>query len=88
VRAHATGIPLYTNWPAAVFFHAQRGSHELPHALDPLTLRRFGERLERQHGILVGFDAPNAEGVSPDSIANRLRLRPLARLADGSIWGK
>ncbi|HWZ60456.1 MAG TPA: hypothetical protein VNW46_15860 [Gemmatimonadaceae bacterium] len=88
VRAHAAGVPLYTNWPAAVYFHAQRGSHELPRAVDPLTLRRFGERLERQRGILVGFDAPNAEGVSPDSIASRLRLRPLARLADGAIWGK
>jgi hypothetical protein len=87
VRANAGGATLYTNWPAAVYFHAARGSHELPRSLDPLTLRRFGERMVRQHGVLVGFDTPNADGVSPDSIASRLRLQPLARLADGTVWG-
>jgi hypothetical protein len=87
VRANAgTAATLYTNWPAAVYFYAARGSHELPRSLDPLTLRRFGERLVRQRGVLVGFTSPNPDGVSPDSIASRLRLRPLARLADGSVW--
>jgi hypothetical protein len=87
VRAHREATSLYTNWPAALYFHAGRGSHELPHVLDPLTLRRFGERLARQHGILVAFDVPAPEVASPDSIASRLRLRQLARLADGSVWG-
>jgi hypothetical protein len=41
----------------------------------------------RQHGVLVGFDTPNSDGVAPDSIASRLRLQPLARLADGTVWG-
>lgn len=86
VRENARTATLYTNWPAAVYFYAARGSHELPRSLDPLTLRRFGERLVRQRGVLVGFTSPNPDGVSPDSIASRLRLRPLARLADGSIW--
>jgi hypothetical protein len=87
VRAHARATPLYTNWPAALYFHAGRGSHELPRSVDPLTLRRFGERLARQHGILVAFDVPAPDVASPDSIASRLRLRQLARLADGSVWG-
>jgi hypothetical protein len=87
VRDSARAVTLYTNWPAAVYFHAGRASHELPRSLDPLTLRRFGERMVRQRGVLVGFSTPNPDGVSPDSIASRLRLVSRARLADGSVWG-
>jgi hypothetical protein len=36
---------------------------------------------------MVAFDAPNADAASPDSIASRLRLRQIARLADGAVWG-
>jgi hypothetical protein len=86
VRANAARRPLYTNWPAALYFHVGRGSHILPAGLDPLTLRRFRARVARTDGIIVGFDVPTIECASPDSIASRLRLQPLARLADGTIW--
>ena len=86
VRANAPHTPLFTNWPVALYFHAGRGSHILPAGLDPLTLRRFAARVSRAGGIIVGFDTPSVECAPPDSIASRLRLRPLARLADGTIW--
>jgi len=87
VRAHGAGAPIYTNWPAAIYFQAGRATHEVPPTLDALTLRRFGDRLARQRGVLVGFRVPSQGMASPDSIAARLRLRPLARYDDGSVWG-
>jgi len=77
---------LYTNWPAALYFRAGRASHDLPDVTDALTLRRFRERLERNHGVLVGFSAPNSDFASPDTLASILGLRPIARLSDGAVW--
>jgi hypothetical protein len=68
VRANAARRPLYTNWPAALYFHIGRGSHILPAGLDPLTMRRFRARVARTDGIIVGFDVPTIECALPDSI--------------------
>jgi hypothetical protein len=86
VRDSANGRTLYTNWPVALYFHAGRSAHGLPPALEPLMLRRFGDRLARTHGLMVAFDVPSPDAAPPDSIAERLRLRRVARLDDGTVW--
>jgi hypothetical protein len=78
---------LYTNWPAALYFNAGRASHDLPDVTDALTLRRFRDRLARNHGVLVAFSAPNSDVAPPDSVARVLGLRQIARFSDGSVWG-
>jgi hypothetical protein len=86
VRDSANGRTIYTNWPVALYFHAGRSSHGLPPVVEPLTLRRFGDRLARTHGLMVAFDIPSPDAAPPDTIAERLRLRPVARLGDGTVW--
>ena len=86
VRDSASGRTLYTNWPVALYFHAGRSSHGLPPVLEPLMLRRFGDRLARTQGFVVGFDIQSPDAAPPDSIAERLRLRRVARLSDGTVW--
>lgn len=86
VRAHGAGHALFTNWPVAVYFHLGRVSRDLPAALDSATLGEFAERLRRRHGLVVAFTAPSPDVASPDSIARRLALRPVARFADGVVW--
>jgi hypothetical protein len=86
VRDSASGRTIYTNWPVALYFHAGRSSHGLPPVLEPLTLRRFGDRLARTRGLMVAFDIASPDAAPPDSIAERLRLRPVARLGDGTVW--
>ena len=86
VRDSANGRTIYTNWPVALYFHAGRDAHGLPPVLEPLTLRRFGDRLARTHGLMVAFDIASPDAAPPDSIAERLRLRPVARLGDGTVW--
>jgi hypothetical protein len=86
VRDSASGRTIYTNWPVALYFQAGRSSHSLPPVLEPLTLRRFGDRLVRTHALMVAFDIPSPDAAPPDSIAERLRLRRVARLDDGTVW--
>jgi 4-amino-4-deoxy-L-arabinose transferase-like glycosyltransferase len=86
VRDSAAGRTIYSNWPVALYFHAGRDAHSLPPVLEPLTLRRFGDRLARTHGLLVAFDTPSPDAAPPDSIAARLRLQAVARLSDGTVW--
>jgi hypothetical protein len=86
VRDSANGRTIYTNWPVALYFQAGRSSHSLPPVLEPLTLRRFGDRLVRTHGLVVAFDVPSPDAAPPDSIAERLRLTRVARLDDGTVW--
>jgi hypothetical protein len=86
VRDSANGRTIYTNWPVALYFQAGRSSHSLPPVLEPLTLRRFGDRLLRTHGLMVAFDIPSPDAAPPDSIAERLRLARVARLDDGTVW--
>ena len=89
VRAPTGGLHrvLYTNWPAAVYFQANRASHDIPGGLDPLTLRRFGDRLARTRGVLVGFRVPSPDAAPPDSLARTLGLREIGRFDDGAVWG-
>jgi hypothetical protein len=87
VRANGSGYTLYTNWPAAVYFHAHRATRDLPTALDALTLRRFHDRLVRQHGVLVAIDERNPEMADPDSLAAKIPLQRVAQFRDGVIWG-
>jgi hypothetical protein len=88
VRDSAGGLhrTLYTNWPPAVYFQAGRASHDLPAVLDPLTLRRFHDRLSRTRGVLVAFNTPSPDVAPPQALAQALGLREIARYADGTVW--
>ena len=77
---------LYTNWPAALYFQAQRGSHDLPASLDGLTLHRLRDRLAATHGVVVGFAVQNPDIAPPAMIARLMGLHEIARFADGAVW--
>ncbi len=81
--AHRT---LYTNWPAALYFQAQRASHDVPETLDGLTLHRFRDRLAHTRGAMVGFSVVSPDVAPPDSIAALMGLRLVARFDDGAVW--
>lgn len=88
VRSDAGGHhrALYTNWPAALYFQARRASHDLPGALDGMTLHRLRERLAFTRGVVVGFDVQNPDIAPPDVMAALMGLHEIARFADGAVW--
>jgi 4-amino-4-deoxy-L-arabinose transferase-like glycosyltransferase len=85
--AHAPpGAALYSNWPAAVWFHTARAAHELPSDLDPDTVRAFREKLAAEHGALLSFGVRAEDYAPPDSLAALAGLVAVERWPDGTVW--
>jgi hypothetical protein len=82
-RTDGASHPLYTNWPAAVYFHLHRPSYSLPTPEDGTALADFVDMLRRRDGRVLVFDAVNADDVVPRSLIERPDLRVIARTSDG-----
>jgi hypothetical protein len=80
------GTPLYSNWPAAIWFHAGRATHELPGELDAATVSEFREKLEREHGAMLSFKVRAEDYAPPDSLAALAGLVAVERWPGGTIW--
>jgi hypothetical protein len=85
--AHAPpGTQLYSNWPAAVWFHTGRATHELPSDLDSGTVAEFRAKIERDHGAILSFRVRAVDFAPPDSLAALAGLVAVERWPDGTIW--
>lgn len=84
-RVHAAHTQLYTNWPAAAYFHLHRNSHELPRRVDEKTLAAFGDSIRVRHGVVLLFGVGNGEYIPNDSLFNVPGLEMVAELRDGVI---
>jgi hypothetical protein len=86
IRTRSQGWTLFTNWPAAVYFHTNRNAHDIPQSLDTADLNEFGATLRERHGAFVVFSSYNTDYAPPDSIARRLGLVEQAHFSDGEVW--
>lgn len=86
VRTHASGRPVYSNWPPALYFYANRIARELPDSTKAGAVSGFAERIRRDHGYVVGFDERSPDFMPPEVLAQRLGLLQVARVADGTVW--
>ena len=86
VRDHATGRPLYSNWPPALYFYAHRIARELPDSTDQQDVSGFAEKIRVNHGYVVGFDERSPDFMSPETLARELGLHQVVRTADGTVW--
>ncbi|MEO8946097.1 MAG: hypothetical protein ABI338_06320, partial [Gemmatimonadaceae bacterium] len=86
VRAHGKGHPLYSNWPAALYFHAQRIARELPDSTDAGDISGFAAQIRADDGYMVGFDEPSPDFIAPETLARELGLRQVVRTSDGAVW--
>ena len=84
-RTEGVRHPLYTNWPAAVYFHLHRSSYSLPSPDDAGALAAFADTLRRRDGRVLLFDAPNADDLVAGSLVEQPGLRVVARLGDGVV---
>ncbi|HMA24283.1 MAG TPA: hypothetical protein VKP00_09815 [Gemmatimonadaceae bacterium] len=87
VRAHGDSTSLYSNWPAAIYFHSRKPAWLLPDTRDIALLRTFGDTLARRGAVVVAFDTFSPDCVPPDSVAAIAGLRAIARFADGTVYG-
>ena len=86
VRTHATGHPIYSNWPPALYFHAHRIARELPDSTDPEDVSGFAELVRTNHGYVIGFDERSPDFMSPTDLTRRIGLQQVVRTSDGAVW--
>lgn len=86
VRRQNGAVPLYSNWPAAIYFRSGRASYDIPNSANADTLRLFGSVLAGRRGKFIAFDVRNPDYPSSDSIAHAAGLVEVQRFADGAVW--
>jgi hypothetical protein len=84
-RTSGAHHPLYTNWPAAVYFHLHRPSHEIPRRDDARALAAFPDTLRVRDGRVLAFTVPGEDLVTPESLVRQRGLRVVAKLRDGVV---
>jgi hypothetical protein len=86
-RTEGAGRTLYSNWPAAVYFHLHRPSRELPRQRDAHTLAAFADTVRVRDGRVLLFDTQSPEFAPNHSLLETRGLRTIARLRDGVVLG-
>lgn len=86
VRDHAARRRLYSNWPVALYFHANRIARELPELIKPEDVVPFGNQLRKDHGYVVAYDEPSQDFISTETLVREIGLHRVVRTADGAIW--
>ncbi len=86
VRDHATGHRLYSNWPPALYFHANRIARELPELINPEDVIPFGNQLRKDHGYVVAYDEQSPDFISTETLVKEIGLHRVVRTADGAVW--
>ena len=86
-RTDGARSPLYTNWPAAVYFHLHRPSRELPRTNDARTVAAFADTVRVRGGRVLLFDAQSPELGPDESMMKAHGLHEIGRFRDGVILG-
>ena len=86
-RTHGARSPLYTNWPAAVYFHLHRPSRELPRTNDARTVAAFADTVRVRGGRVLLFDVQSPELGPDESVMKAHGLHEIGRFRDGVILG-
>jgi hypothetical protein len=86
VRREGSRVPLYSNYPSAIYAHTRRSSREIPLIGEVRHVRQFGATLVRSGGVFVAFHPPSPWLLPNDEVARFLAFREVARFADGVIW--
>lgn len=79
--------PIYSNWPAAVFFHLHRPSHELPKLKEAGSLKAFGDTVRARGARVLLFTVESEDYVANARIIKNSGLDIIEELSDGWILG-
>ena len=87
LRSEGGSHVLFTNNAAGIWFFTHRPSRALPESYDNSEVADFGGVLRSSRGVIAAFKDGYGNGVSADSIARLLHLRPLVHTAAGTVFG-
>ena len=86
-RRDGTRHPLYSNWPAAVYFYLRRPSRELPTPKDVRFLKAFGDSVRAHGAYVLLFNAESQDNVPTALVRKASGLEVIAELHDGWVLG-
>ncbi|HET9010254.1 MAG TPA: hypothetical protein VFN38_00500 [Gemmatimonadaceae bacterium] len=85
-RTNGASVPLYSTWPAAVYFHLHRPARQVPLMTDDArALAAFPDSLRVHGGRLLVFDVADPQHVAPATLLASPGLRVVARVQDGVV---
>ncbi len=84
-RTEGASSPLYSSWPAAVYFHLHRPARELPRRSDAATLAAFADTVRLRRGYVLMFGIPNRLYAPKDSLFKARGFEIVEELKDGWI---
>ena len=86
-RHEGSLVPLYSNWPSALWFQLHRPVREVPRDRDARTLAAFADSVRVRGGLVALYRVNSPEFASMDSLVKTRRLRVVRRLEDGVVLG-
>jgi hypothetical protein len=86
-RMEGSDAPIYSNWPAAVYFYLHRPSHELPMLKEHASLKAFGDTVRAHNGHVLLFSVKSEDYVANALLIKNSGLDILEELNDGWILG-
>lgn len=84
-RGEGARHPLYSNWPAAVWFHLHRPARALPLLGEARAVVAFTDTLRRRDGRVLAFAVAGPEYVTAATLVRSGELRIEATLDDGVV---
>jgi hypothetical protein len=84
-RTKGASAPLYTNWPAAVYFHLHRSARELPVVGDPRELAQLADTVRAHGGRVLAFSVGAPGIVTKEMLLQQPGLRVVDVLDDGVV---
>jgi hypothetical protein len=84
-RTSGASRPLYTNWPAAVYFYLHRPSRQVPLRNDARAIAAFPDTLRARDGRVLMFDVAGEEHATREMLLRSRGLRVDAQLHDGVV---
>jgi hypothetical protein len=84
-RTAGQSHPLYTNWPAALYFHLHRASRSVPLTKDSTDLPAFVAAVRATNGRVLMFSVADVDYLTRASLLRQRGFRIIAELGDGVV---
>jgi hypothetical protein len=78
--------PLYSNWPAAVYFHLHRSAHDVPELGDSDRMEEFADTVGSHDGRVLMFRLAGVTNVTLDSLRRVRGLRIVLEGPSGAVF--
>ncbi len=85
VRKNGGGYALFTNFPTALYFHADRLSFPMPGEASPAIARALTDTIARRGALIIAFNRPSDYSEPTQPLLRLLPAHKIASFPDGDV---